>query len=72
VPPRSAAICGDLTMDDTSNVASCITRLIAAGTPRPSLIAAVASTFPNLTPAEFSIALQTATAQAERQATRRH
>ena len=62
MPPRSAAICGDVTVADTSNVASCITHLIAA----------VASTFPNLTPAEFSIALQTATAQAERQAARRH
>jgi len=59
-------------MADTSNIASCITRPIAVGTPAPALIAAVASTLPNLTPAEFSIALQTATAQAERQAARRH
>ena len=59
-------------MADSSNVTSCITRLIAAGTPASALIATVASTFPNLTPAEFSIALQTATAQAERQAARRH
>jgi hypothetical protein len=59
-----------LTMADTYNVASCITRLITAGT--PALSAAVVSAFPNLTPAEFGAAVQTATAQAERQAALRH
>jgi hypothetical protein len=59
-------------MLDTSEPAAIITRLITAGTPAPALIATVASTFPDLSPAELSQALQVAQAQAEQRAARRH
>ena len=59
-------------MIDTSPVTAQIARLISTGTTEQSLLAAVAHMFPELSPAELSAALQEATAQAERQAKRRH
>jgi len=53
----------DLTMPNTSE---------ATATGEHELVATVAQRFPELSPAEFSVALQTATALAERQAARRH
>ena len=44
----------------------------ATATGEHELVATVAQRFPELSPAEFSVALQTATALAERQAARRH
>jgi hypothetical protein len=54
------------------DVTAIITRLIATGVPAPVLLATVASTFPDLSPAELSQALQCATAAAERKALRPH
>ena len=59
-------------MPNTSERTATITRLITTGTTGHELVAAVAQRFPELSPAEFSVALQTATALAERQAARRH
>ena len=59
-------------MPNTSEATATITRLITTGTTDRELVAAVAQRFPELSPAEFSVALQTATALAERQAGRRH
>jgi hypothetical protein len=57
---------------DTTPITTAIARMIAAGTPEGEIPARVVRTFPNLTLAELSAALQDATAAAERQATRRH
>jgi len=62
----------DLTMPNTSEATATITRLITTGTTERELVAAVAQRFPELSLAEFSVALQTATALAERQAARRY
>jgi hypothetical protein len=59
-------------MSDTTPASTAIAAMIVAGTPAQQLLAAVASTFPNLTPEEFSQALQVAQAQAERKALRPH
>ena len=59
-------------MIDTSPITAQISRLIATGTTEQALLAAVARLFPAISPAELSAALQEATAQAERKATRRH
>jgi hypothetical protein len=59
-------------MIDTTPITAHITRMIASGTTEQALLAAVTHLFPNLTPAELSQTLQAATAQAERQAARRH
>jgi hypothetical protein len=59
-------------MIDTTPITAQITRLIATGTTEQALLAAVAHMFPAISPAELSVALQEATAQAERKATRRH
>jgi hypothetical protein len=49
-------------MLDTTTITTEITRLIAAGVPEGELLARVVRTFPDLTPAELSAALQEATA----------
>jgi hypothetical protein len=49
-------------MLDTTPVTTAITRLITTGTSEQALLAAVAALFPDLTPAELSVALQAATA----------
>jgi uncharacterized protein (DUF433 family) len=59
-------------MLDTTPVTATIKRLIATGTTEQALLAAVARSFPDLSPAELSQALQVATTAAERQAARRH
>jgi len=59
-------------MLDTTPVTKAITRLISTGTTEKALLAAVTHLFPNLSPAELLQALQVATTEAERQATRRH
>jgi hypothetical protein len=59
-------------MNDTSPVATEITKLIAAGKQERELVIAVAWRFPDLTSAELSQALQVATTQAERRVARRH
>ena len=59
-------------MIDTTPITAQIARLISTGTTEQSLLAAVAHMFPAISPAELSVALQEATAQAERKATRRH
>ena len=59
-------------MLDASNITTEITELFTTGTTEQALLAAVAHLFPDLTPAEWSQALQVATAAAERQAVRRH
>jgi hypothetical protein len=46
--------------------------MLIAGVPERELLASVAHMFPTLTLAEFSVALQTATAEAERKALRLH
>jgi hypothetical protein len=60
----------ELTVLDTTPVVTAIARLISTGTPERQLLAAVAHDFPELTPAELSVALQEATTAAE--AARRH
>src|SRR5262249_48886074 len=55
-----------------ARVTTAITRLISTGTTEQALLAAVAHLFPNLSPAELSVALQTATVAAERKALRPH
>jgi hypothetical protein len=60
------------TQIDTTPVTAQITRLMAIGTTEQAILTAVAHLFPELTSAELSAALQDATAQAERQASRRH
>jgi hypothetical protein len=62
----------EVEMTDTTEVATEIVRLIAAGKTERQLIAIVALLFPDLTRAEFVAALQDATAAAERQASSRH
>jgi hypothetical protein len=59
-------------MLDTTPVTTEITRLITAGTPEGELLAMVTRRFSDLTWRELSVALQAATAAAERQASRRH
>jgi hypothetical protein len=59
-------------MLDTTPITIEITRLIAAGVTESELLARVVRTFPEITPAELSVALQEATAAAERQALRPH
>jgi hypothetical protein len=59
-------------MIDTTPITTAITRLISTGTTEQALLATVARTFPELTTAELSEALQVATTAAERQATRKH
>jgi len=59
-------------MPDTGPVATVIADLITAGIAERPLIAAVVHLFPNLSPAELSQAIQVATTEAERQATRRY
>jgi uncharacterized protein (DUF433 family) len=59
-------------LDTTSTATVAIIRLIAAGVTEGELLARVVRTFPDLSPAELSAALQEATAAAEKQATRRH
>jgi hypothetical protein len=66
--PRIVTLEG--TMLDTSQSPAIITRLTTAGTPARALIATVASTFADLSPAELSQAKQVA--QAEQRAARRH
>jgi hypothetical protein len=56
----------------STQVATEIRHLISTGTPERQLLATVAQHFPDLSPAEFSVALQTATTQAEQAAERRH
>lgn len=62
----------ELTMLDTTPIATAITRLISTGTTEQALLAAVARAFPELTPAELSQALQVATVMAEHRALRPH
>ena len=59
-------------MLDTTPVTTAITRLISTGTTEEALLTAVAHLFPNLSPAELSLALQVATAAAERKVLRPH
>jgi uncharacterized protein (DUF433 family) len=59
-------------MLDTTPVTTAITRLIVAGTPEGEILARVVRTFPDLTLAELSAALQEATAAAERRIIRKH
>jgi hypothetical protein len=59
-------------MPDTTEPTATITRLISTGVPAPAVLAAIASTFPDLSLAELSIALQCATAAAEKHAARKH
>jgi hypothetical protein len=59
-------------LDTTQDLTATITRLITTGSTEQELLAAVARKFPELTRTEFVAALQDATAQAERQAARRH
>jgi hypothetical protein len=60
------------THTDIVPIAAVMVPMITAGTAEQELLAAVARQFPELTPAELSAALQEATAEAERQAMRRH
>jgi hypothetical protein len=57
-------------MIDTTQVATEIRHLIAAGTTERELLVRVAARFPDLTPAELSEAMQDATAAAERRVAR--
>ena len=59
-------------MSDMTAVATEIARLISMGFAEQHLLAVVAQKFPELTEQEFYVALQEATAQAERQTSRRH
>ena len=59
-------------MLDNTPITTAIARLIASGVAEQALVAAVAQRFPELTRTEFVVALQDATAAAEKQATRRH
>jgi hypothetical protein len=59
-------------MLDTTPITTAITRMIAAGTPEGEILARVVRTFPDLTLAELSAALQVATTAAERQVLRPH
>jgi hypothetical protein len=59
-------------MLDTTPVTAEITKLITTGTTEQALLTAVAQLFPNLSPAELSLALQVATAAAERRVLRPH
>ena len=59
-------------MIDTTPITAADPALIATGATEHALLAAVARMFPAISPAELSEALQEATAQAERKATRRH
>jgi hypothetical protein len=58
-------------MLDTTPVTTAIKELISAGVPEGELLTRVMRTFPNLTIAELSTALQVAITAAERQAARR-
>ena len=59
-------------MPDTTPITTEITRLIVAGTPEGEILARVVRTFPDLTLAVLSAALQEATAAAERRIIRKH
>jgi hypothetical protein len=59
-------------MIDTTAVTTEITRLIVNGTSEGELLARVVRWFPDLTPAEFFVALQDATAAAEKRVAKRH
>ena len=59
-------------MLDTTPITATIVRLIAAGTSERELLVTVAQQFPELTRTEFFVALQDATAAAERRAARKH
>ena len=59
-------------MLDTTPITREITKLISTGTTEQALLSAVARLFPNLNSAELSLALQCATAAAEKQALRPH
>jgi hypothetical protein len=59
-------------MLDTTPVTTAIAAMIRTGTAEQQIVAAVVRRFPELERAEFVAALQDATAQAERQASRRH
>jgi len=53
-----------MTVPDTSSATAAITRLISTGVPALALLAAIATAFPDLSPAELSQALQVAQAVA--------
>jgi hypothetical protein len=57
-------------MLDTTPVTTAIARLIASGVAERELLATVARRFPDLSLVKFSVALQTATAAAERKVAR--
>jgi hypothetical protein len=59
-------------MIDTTPITTEIIRLIVSGTPEGDLIVRVARKFPELTRAEFFVALQDATAPAERRVVSKH
>jgi hypothetical protein len=59
-------------MLDTTPVTTAIAAMIRTGTTEQQIVAAVVRRFPELERAEFVAVLQDATAQAERQASRRH
>jgi len=59
-------------MLDTTPVATAITRLITAGVGARDLVTAIACRFPDLDRREFVVALQDATAAAEKKALRPH
>jgi hypothetical protein len=59
-------------MVDTTPITAAITRLISTGTTEQALLAAVARLFPDLSPAELSLALQVAQVAAERKVATRH
>jgi hypothetical protein len=55
---------------DSTPITTAITRMISTGTTEQALLATVGRRFPQLTPAELSVALQEATAAVERRTTR--
>jgi uncharacterized protein (DUF433 family) len=59
-------------MTDTTTISSTIARMITAGVPEGELLVRVARTYPDLTWAQLSQALQVATTAAERKALRPH
>jgi uncharacterized protein (DUF433 family) len=59
-------------MTGNSPVTIEIAKLITAGVAEQELLAAVARSFPELTPAELSQALQVATTAGERKVVRKH
>jgi hypothetical protein len=57
-------------MTDTTPATTAIAAMIAAGTTESELLVRVMRQFPDLTPAEFSVALQAGMAAAERKVLR--